>query len=110
MTSSFTKLLTKMITTVERAEITSGKRGEPTTQFTNVPCMPLMPVDAETRNRLALDTPNFLVMTIIAGTYNVRRGDVITLEGIKYPVATVEAWPFRTDDPRTRLILEKLEK
>lgn len=109
MTSSFTRLLTKTAT-VKRAEIVSGKRGgTPETVISNLPCMPLMPVDAETRNRLALDTPHQLMQTMIPGTYSVRRGDVLTLEGVDYPVATVEPWPFKSGDPRTRLILEKLE-
>lgn len=106
--SSFARQLTQTAS-VKRAVITSGKRGAPTTVIANLPCMPLMPVDAETRNRLHLDTPHQLVQTMIQGTYTVKRGDVLTLETVDYPVATVEAWPFRAGDPRTRLILEKLD-
>ncbi len=108
MTSSFTRLLTKTAS-VSRATLSGGKRSTPTVVIVALPCMPLMPVDAETRNRLALDTPHQLMQTMIPGTYSVRRGDVLTLEGVDYPVATVEPWPFKSGDPRTRLILEKLE-
>lgn len=108
MTSSFTRLLTKTAS-VKRATMTSGKRGTPTTVITSLPCMPLMPVDAETRTRLHLDTPHQLWQTMIPGSYTVNRGDVLVLESVDYPISVVEPWPFRTGDPRTRLILEKLE-
>lgn len=107
--SSFTRLLTEEAS-VKRATMTNGKRGSPTTVITSLPCMPLMPVDAETRNRLALDTPHLLLQTFIEGTYTLKRGDVLVLDGTDYPVSVVDGpWPFRSGDPRTRLILEKLE-
>lgn len=108
MTSSFTRLLTKTAS-VKRAAISGGKRGDPTTVIASLSCMPLMPVDAETRNRLYLDTPHQLYQTMVAGTQTIKRGDVVTVDGVDYPVATVEPWPFKSGDPRTRLILEKLE-
>ncbi len=41
------------------------KKGEPATNLSNLKCVPLMPVDAELRKRLALETPNELKQTFL---------------------------------------------
>lgn len=62
---SFSGLATVTAST-KRASISSGKRGTPTQNLASVSILPLMPVDPEIRQRLALDTPHELAQTFAA--------------------------------------------
>lgn len=49
--------------------VVGGKRGEPETYLVGLKCTPLDPVDPETRQRMALDTPHEVLQTFVQGTY-----------------------------------------
>lgn len=60
---SFRRMCTVSASTKRAPGIVSGRRGPAVVNLTGLTCTPLDPVDGETRQRLALDTPHSLVQT-----------------------------------------------
>lgn len=89
----------------KRATLTGGY----STNLTGLKCLPLAPVDAETRQRLQLNTPHILLETFLQDAPDIRAGDKLVISAIEYPVKTVEPWTWLpTSDTRLHLILEDL--
>jgi len=70
----------------------------------------LDPVDPETRERLRLETPHGLLQTFTDyENYDIRRGDVLIVAGVEYPIKEVERWSDRRNASfYLRLIVEEL--
>jgi len=64
---SMVRLATETASTKRSPSIASGKRGAMAENLTGLSCTPLDPVDAEIRERLALDTPHELLQTFVDG-------------------------------------------
>jgi len=88
----------------------SRKRGNLTGSFDTLPGLmgtPRAPVDAETRLRLGIDTPNVTWEIHFQGAPDIRKGDRLLLSGLEYPVFHCEKWPWLpSDDTRLRVIVE----
>jgi len=112
MSASFSRLATETASTKRNPAIASGKRGSPATYLTGLRCTPLDPVDPEMRNRLNLDTPYELLQTFVVGAQDILEGDVLTLNGVDYPIRAVAEWPASRQggDALRHLILEDLKQ
>lgn len=107
---SFAKLATVTASTKRPPAIVSGKRGAPAVSVASLVCTPLDPVDAELRQRLALDTPHELLQCFIDNGVDVVEGDLLVVGSTEYPVRAVGDWywsPLSAD--YVRLILEDLK-
>lgn len=106
---SFRRLASVTAATKRPPALAGGKRGAPETYLTNLRCTPLDPVDAELRQRLALDAAHELLKTLVDDAADVRPGDVLIVAGREYPVKSVADWTWRTSTYRV-LVLEDLAR
>ena len=89
------------------ATVTAGtKRASPTTGYaanlSNLACYPLAPITAETQQRLELNTPHTKKETFFQDSPDIRKGDILVIATVEYPVVAVESWAFNGD---TRLLV-----
>lgn len=94
----------------KRATLSSGKASGHTSYLTGVACMPLAPVDAETRNRPELQTFEVIKETYVKTGLDIIEGDLLTLGGVDYPIRAVENWPWATGVAYLRLVVEVLKR
>lgn len=90
----------------------SSGGGAPVTVIESLGCMPIWPLDAETRARLGIQTPITLFQTVIC-TDQVRAGDLfIPSSGEVFQVRAVERWDWSVecDEPFWVLVLEKAKR
>jgi len=107
---SFARLASVTASTKRPPTISSGKRGAPATNVASLKCTPLDPVDAELRQRLALDTPHELLQTFVDNGVDIVEGDLLVVGSTEYPIRSVGDWywsPLSAD--YVRLILEDLK-
>ena len=108
MSIAFKRFATESCAT-KRATMSSGKRGAATSKLTGLKCTPLDPVDPETRERMGLPAgAHELLQTFVEGAYDILAGDLLTYNGIDYPVRAVAEWKWRGTTYR-HLILEELK-
>lgn len=65
-TPAFRLMANVSASTKRSPAISSGKRGSPTTNLSNLKCTPLDPVSSDIQERIALDTPMELLQTFLA--------------------------------------------
>lgn len=101
-TAAFTHLATKTATT--KRGTTSGtppKRGAPAAYITTpFACLPLDPLGQELANRLNLQSPYELKQTVVDGSTDIVEGDVLTVDGVDYPVRSVGEWDWTLGSTR----------
>lgn len=103
MTDSSFAAMTTIECSTERASLETGYA----VNLVDLLCTPLAPVDAETRLRLQLDTPHIIWETHLQGSLDIKAGDKLVIDTVKYPIKTVESWTWLpTGDVRVRLIIE----
>ena len=105
---AMTRFLTVTASTKRAPTITSGKRGAPADHVTTLTCTPLDPVDAELRQRLALDTPHELLQAFTQET-DIREGDLLVVGSTEYPIKSCAEWVWRGTTFQ-HLILEDLKR
>lgn len=103
------RFLTVTAATKRSPVLTGGKRGVAATKIASLQCMPLDPVEAELRQRLALNTPHELLQTCVGAGLDIREGDVLVVAGTDYPIRDVGEWAWR-GGLFMRLILEDLKR
>lgn len=106
---AFGKLATVTARTKRAPAISDGKRGAPEFHLADFKCTPLDVVDAELRQRLALDTPHELLQVFVDGDPDIREGDLLVVGGIEYPIRAVADWVWRGSVYR-HLIVEELKR
>lgn len=74
----------------------------------NVPCLPLAPLDAQTQQRLDLKTPHMTWQTYMQGDPDVKKGDILVIDSVEYPVRYVAKWPWLDNTTRLHVVLEDL--
>jgi hypothetical protein len=89
----------------------STKRASLTTGFaeylTDLMCTPKVPVDAETRLRLQVNTPVTLWEFHLQDNPDIKAGDKFIVDSVEYPVKTVEPYTWLpSGDTRLRVIVE----
>jgi hypothetical protein len=107
--SSFTRLATVTAST-KRATLTGGKSSGFAASLSGVACLPLMTVDAETRQRETLKTFHELKDTYVGTGLDIAEGDVLTVAAVDYPIRVVEEWPWGDGSTFLRLIVEVLKR
>jgi hypothetical protein len=111
---AFSRLATVSAST-KRASVSSGKRGTPPTKLSGLSITPLDPADPSTRGelqeRLGLETPFELLSTYVAGTPDIREGDILVVGAVEYPIRAVSDFTAAASMPAyKRLILEQLKR
>lgn len=96
---------------IKRAAMVMGKRGDPQTHIPLLHCTPLDVVDAETAQRLRLDSPYRLFQTFVDASHDIKEGDLWVHESAPYigqemAVRSVANWDW---DGRTRFLHVILE-
>lgn len=101
-TAAFTALATKTATT-KRASVsgTPPKKGAAAAYITTpFACLPLDPVSQELANRLNLQSPYELKQTVVDGSLDIVEGDVLTMDGVDYPIRSVGEWDWTRGSTR----------
>lgn len=86
-----------------------GKRGTPTTFIASLRCAPLDPVDPETRQRLAINTPHELLQTFVDAGLDIQEGDILVVDSEEYPIPSAAQWSWRGSE-FVHLIIEELKR
>lgn len=109
-TPPFQHMCTATATVKRPPALAGGKRGAPVTvSGVSLAIFPLMPLDPQVRQSLALDTPHTLLMTYTEGSsINLSEGDLLVVEGVEYPVKRIARWPY-DDFDYYEIIIESLE-
>ena len=108
---SFARLASMTASTKRSPALSGGKRGEPIENITSLSCTPLDPVDAEIRQRLALDTPHELLQCFVDGGPDIKEGDILVVSGVEYPIRACGDWYWSPDKADyVALVLEDLKK
>jgi hypothetical protein len=107
-------MLATKTASVKRASIVGGKRGEPVTVLSDLPCTPLYPADPDMVNnllqRLNISTPYRMLETFVPGNHEIHTGDMLIVDGESYQVRAVADWkPGRpTTRAFTHLTIEEI--
>lgn len=94
----------------KRAALSGGKSAGFAAKLSDVRCLPLMPVDAETRSRPELATFHELKETFVESGLDIAEGDLLVLGGVEYPVRAVEEWPWSDGSTFLRVLVEQLKR
>jgi len=74
---------------------------------TGYKCTPLAPVDAETKLRQDINTPYITWETHLQANPDIKKGDILIISSVEYPIYRVEKWPWLpNDDVWMRLVVE----
>lgn len=106
--SSFGDLATVTAST-KRATMSSGIRGEASTNLSTLKCTPLDPVDAELRHSLEIDTAHELLQTFVDGDLDIEEGDVLVVGSVEYPIRSCAEWKW-DGSQYLHLVLEDLKR
>lgn len=95
--------MTTVTATTKRATLTGGYAS----YLAALKCTPLAPVDAETRQRLMLDTPHTIWEVYLQDNPDIISGDKFVVGSKEYYVKAVEPYTWLpSGDMRVRIILE----
>jgi hypothetical protein len=92
----FQRMASATATVKRPAALVDGKRGAPAlVAGVSLPVFPLMPLDAQTRQTIPLDTPHRLLMTYTEGSsIDLNEGDLLVIDSVEYPVKRIARWPY----------------
>lgn len=107
--AGFTRGATITASTKRSPAVASGKRGAPVAYLTDIELTPLDPLDPETRQRLALETPHELLQAFGDGGLDILEGDLLVVDGREYPVRYAAEWLWRGSS-FVHLALEDLKR
>lgn len=107
--AGFLRLATVAASTKRPPVVSGGKRGTPAAYLSDIRVTPLDPVDPETRQRLALQTPHELLQTFAQGGLDILEGDLLVVDGVEYPVRSAAEWLWRSSE-YVHLIVEELKR
>jgi hypothetical protein len=107
--AGFLRAATVAASTRRPPTVSGGKRGAAVVCLDGIVITPLDPVDPETRQRLALQTPHELLQCFADGGLDVVEGDVLVVDGAEYPVRSAAEWLWRGSQ-YVHLIVEELKR
>lgn len=110
MSLSFARLLSQTASTKRNPPVAAGARGEPVTHLASVTCSRLYPLDAETQQRLTIESPFTTWVVFADGPVDVEAGDRWVQGGAEYAVRYVEDWPWPVDEMNYRRIVVEEDK
>lgn len=85
---AFDAMATELASTKRPAGDGSGME----TNLTGIYIVPLLPVDAETAETLALSSPREAKQTFVETGVDIQEGDRLVIAGTEYPVRAVGEW------------------
>lgn len=95
------KLLTKGCSTQRAPAADAGLHvGAPATYLTGLRCMPLDPNTPDSMREVATDVPYRALYTLVDGPHDIREGDRLVVDGIEYPILTVQRFDWRSGEYR----------
>ena len=97
---SFTATITA---NTKRAGLTAGYQDN----LHDIPCTPLAPLDSQTQLRLGLNTPHVTFETFFNDEPDIKKGDLLVVGSIEYPIIRVAPWPWLTTK-RLHVVVEDL--
>ena len=108
--ASFNRLARLAASTKRPPAIAGGRRAAPGVHLADLRVLPLEPVDAELRERLALGSAHELLQTVPAAA-DVAEGDLLVVAGAESPIRAVADWSWTADDAGYKvLILEQVKR
>lgn len=107
--SSFVSFATTTASTKRSPAAVGGKIGAPAAKLTGLSITPLMPVDAETAERLPLSSPREAKQTFVDTIVDIAEGDYLTVSGVDYAVRSVAEWNGGTDQSFLHLVVEQVQ-
>lgn len=107
--AGFWRMATITASTKRSPAASGGKRGTPTAFIASLRCAPLDPVDPETRQRLAINTPHELLQTFVDAGLDILEGDILVVDGEDYPIRSAAQWLWRGSE-FVHLIIEELKR
>ena len=95
-TPAFQHMATDTATVKRPPAMVSGKRGAPVVvEDLSLAILPLMPLDAQVRASIPLDTPHQLYVTYTEGeTIDLAEGDLLVVDSVEYPIRRIAKWPY----------------
>lgn len=81
--------------------------GEPATNLASITIVPLLPLEWELAQTLALNSPRTAYQTFTEAGQDIEMGDVLVVDGVEYPIRAVADWP--TDDEYLHLVVEAVK-
>ena len=90
--------LATVVAGTKRARVVNGRSGgEPVEVLGELRCTPLNPREGnlagELRQRLKLETPHQLLITLVVGNgHDIRLGDYLTVDEQDYPIRALAKW------------------
>lgn len=102
---SWARMATKTAS-AKRATLTNGLSGAPAPLYPHLQCTPLESVSAETQTRLNLGS-GFEILQTSFETVDLRKGDILTIDGIDYAIRAVETYEWK-DTGFVRVVVEKM--
>lgn len=99
--------------TILRAKVTAGKRQPPVTHLVGLKCTRLFPADVGRMGALVeqglLQSLSNVYETFLQGGYDIKAGDVLSVNGGQYTVAAVAPWSKpNSDEYFMHLTVEKI--
>ena len=109
-TPAFQHMATDTATVKRPPALVAGKRGAPVAvENLSLAILPLMPLDAQVRASIPLDTPHQLYVTYTEGSnINLTEGDLLVVDSVEYPIRRIAKWPY-DDFSYYEIIVEVLE-
>lgn len=93
--SSFSRLAT-LTGSTKRVLMTGGKTATPTAYLSGVVCTPLDPVFDDVKDEMVIETPYRMVQTFVDSGLDIKKGDILTVNGQDYPVHFVSPFEWRS--------------
>lgn len=114
MTSaSFQRFMTVSASTKRPPVMSAGKRGAPAIHLAELSITPLDPTDGVTREEVFRRRPELQgairLLATCTDASDVWEGDVLTVDGIDYPIRLVNRWTWR-GSVYLHVIIEELQR
>jgi hypothetical protein len=108
--ATFSLMATTTASTKRPPDVSGGKRTAPAQNIASLSCYPLVPVDAQLRERMHTEGMAKLWQTFVQGGLDILEGDLLVIGSTEYPVRYVEEWDWFPDSAdRLLIVVEELK-
>ena len=106
MSASFDGMATVTVSTKRKATVSGSKRSTSSTFITTTKCLPIDPVDSQTRytfgNEIAVESKQ----TFCRASLDIREGDYLVVGSVEYQIIGVAEWGWDDEDFKHLLMNE----
>lgn len=99
---AFRLMASQEASTKRSPAIAGGKIGAPVTNLASIKVTPLMPLDAETRERHEIEAASDMWVAYCEGALDIDTGDILIVDSTNYYIIASGPWP--TDEAFLELI------